>query len=47
MIIDHYFESLGTQTKFLPTNKLKKGTYTIELEVDDKKLSQEFVVTDL
>ena len=44
MIIDRYYETLGTQIKLLPTNKLKKGTYQIELELDGKKLKQEFVV---
>lgn len=43
-LIDHYSESLGTQTKYLPTNKLEKGTYFVELELGEKKLRQEFVV---
>ena len=43
-LIDHFSESLGTQTKYLPTNKLAKGTYFVELELGEKKLRQEFVV---
>lgn len=43
-LIDHYSESLGTQIKYLPTNKLAKGTYFVELELGEKKLRQEFVV---
>jgi len=42
ILLDHFSESIGTQTKNLPTNKLAKGTYFVEL--GDKKLRQEFVV---
>ncbi|CAH0995620.1 hypothetical protein EMA8858_01744 [Emticicia aquatica] len=44
-LIDHFSETLGTQIKYLPTNKLKKGTYWVELELDGKKLRQEFTVS--
>jgi PA14 domain/F5/8 type C domain len=43
-ILDHYFENLGTQTKLLPTNKLAKGTYWIELEVDKTILKEQILV---
>nr|WP_299416147.1 hypothetical protein [uncultured Emticicia sp.] len=44
VLLDHFSESIGTQTKYLPTNKLAKGTYFVELELSEKKLRQEFVI---
>ena len=44
ILLDYFSESIGTQTKNLPTNKLAKGTYFVELELGDKKLRQEFVI---
>jgi hypothetical protein len=32
VLLDHFSESIGTQTKYLPTNKLAKGTYFVEHE---------------
>jgi PA14 domain len=43
-LIDYYSENIGTQTKLLPTSKLAKGTYWIELIVDDKPIRQQFLV---
>ena len=43
-LIDHFSESLGTQTKLVPTTKMEKGKYFVELEIDSKKLRQEFIV---
>ena len=45
-IIDHYFENLGTQIKLLPTNKLPKGLYWIELDVAGKVLRQQMEIKD-
>ena len=44
LLIDHYSENIGTQTKFLPTNKLAKGIYWIELEVDSKVLREQVLI---
>jgi hypothetical protein len=44
LLIDHYSENIGTQTKFLPTNKLAKGIYWIELEVDKKILKEQVLI---
>jgi hypothetical protein len=43
-IIDDYYQNLGTQTKFLPTNKLSKGQYWVELKVDKEVLRESLVV---
>jgi hypothetical protein len=43
-LVDYYSENIGTQTKLLPINKLTKGTYWIELVVDDKPMRQQFLV---
>lgn len=43
-IIDHYYETLGTQTKFLPTQRLTNGTYWIELTVGETVLREKLVV---
>jgi hypothetical protein len=43
-LLDHFSERIGTQTTYLPTNKLAKGTYFVELELEDKKLIHEFVL---
>ena len=44
LLIDHYSENIGTQTKFLPINKLAKGSYWIELEVDKTILREPVLV---
>lgn len=44
LLIDHYFENLGTQTKLLPTNKLAKGVYWVVLEVDGKILKEQVLI---
>ncbi|MFN3850513.1 MAG: PA14 domain-containing protein [Spirosomataceae bacterium] len=43
-IIDQYYQNLGTQIKLLPTNKLQKGEYWIELTVDKEILREKLVV---
>jgi hypothetical protein len=43
-IVDEYYENLGTQIKYLPTGKLSKGTYIIELTVNGNQLKETFVV---
>ncbi|WP_337042773.1 PA14 domain-containing protein [Emticicia sp. 17c] len=45
-LIDSYYESLGTQIKLLPTNKLQKGLYWIELEVSGKILKEKLEIKD-
>jgi hypothetical protein len=44
-LIDHYFENLGTQIKLLPTNKLPKGLYWIELDYAGKVLREQLDLT--
>ncbi|RYU93097.1 PA14 domain-containing protein [Emticicia agri] len=44
-IIDRYFENLGTQIKLLPTNKLPKGIYWIELAYAGKVLREQLDLT--
>lgn len=44
LLVDHYSENIGTQTKLLPTNKLTKGIYWIELEVDEKVLREQILI---
>jgi hypothetical protein len=43
-IIDDYYQNLGTQIKYLPTGKLAKGEYWIELEVNESILKEKIVV---
>ncbi len=43
-IIEGNFEILGTQVKNLPTNRLPKGTYTIELIVNGNTVKESFSV---
>lgn len=43
-LIDSYYETIGTQTKLLPTNKLPKGTYWVELTVDKNVLTEKFTL---
>ncbi len=43
-IIDDYYQNLGTQTKFLPTNKLPKGQYWVELKAGEEILRESLVV---
>lgn len=43
-IIDDYYQNLGTQIKYLPTGRLSKGAYAIELTVNDAKINQQFMV---
>jgi uncharacterized FlaG/YvyC family protein len=45
-IIDSYYETLGTQTKLLPTTRLPKGLYWIELDYAGKILREQFEVKD-
>ncbi|RFS17221.1 PA14 domain-containing protein [Emticicia sp. C21] len=45
-IIDSYFENLGTQIKLLPTSKLPKGLYWIELDYAGKVLKEQLEVKD-
>ena len=44
LLIDEYQENLGTQTKLIPTTKLKKGRYEIELIIIKNKVSEFFEV---
>ena len=37
-IIDDYYQNLGTQIKMLPTGKLEKSEYWVELEVNESIL---------
>lgn len=43
-IVDHYIENIGTQTKFLPINKLAKGSYWIELVTSNSILREQILV---
>ena len=43
-IIDDYYQNLGTQTKFLPINKLPNGQYWVELKVNKEILRESLVV---
>lgn len=43
-IIDAYYENLGTQIKYVPTAKLEKGTYHIELTINGNQVKESFVV---
>ena len=43
-LINHFFENLGTQTKLLPTNRLAKGIYWVELEVDGTVLREKLII---
>ncbi|RFS16567.1 PA14 domain-containing protein [Emticicia sp. C21] len=44
-LIDSYFENLGTQVKLLPTNKLPKGIYWIELTYAGKVMKEQLDLT--
>ena len=43
-IIDDDYQNLGTQIKFLPTNKLPKGSYWVELTANNAQVRQPLVV---
>ncbi|WP_169704866.1 3-coathanger stack domain-containing protein [Runella slithyformis] len=43
-IIDDYYQNLGTQVKYLPVARLPQGKYTVELTVNDTKITQQFAV---
>lgn len=43
-IIDDYYQNLGTQVKYLPVTRLPQGKYTVELTVNDTKITQQFAV---
>ncbi|SOE21392.1 F5/8 type C domain-containing protein [Spirosomataceae bacterium TFI 002] len=45
-ILDHYFQNLGTQIKYIPTQRLADGTYTIELQIGNDTVKENFVVGD-
>ncbi|MFT4735360.1 MAG: hypothetical protein ACI9K1_002321, partial [Arcticibacterium sp.] len=42
IIIDSYYQNLGTQIKYIPTNRLKAGTYTIELKINGNVVTEIF-----
>ena len=43
-VIDDYYQNLGTQTKFLPVNKLPNGQYWVELKAGKEILRESLVV---
>ena len=43
-IIDDDYQNLGTQIKYLPTARLPKGGYKVELTANETKVSQPFMV---
>ncbi|WP_428660492.1 PA14 domain-containing protein [Runella sp.] len=43
-IIDDYYQNLGTQVKYLPTARLSKEKYVVELTANETKISQAFTV---
>ncbi len=43
-IIHDFYQNLGTQIKLLPTNKLPKGQYWVELQADKEILRESLVV---
>jgi hypothetical protein len=43
-LIDHFYQSLGTQIKYLPIQRLPKGIYWIELTVNETVLREQLVV---
>jgi hypothetical protein len=43
-LIDSYSEIIGTQSKILPTTKLPKGTYWVELTVNKNVLTEKFTL---
>lgn len=43
-ITDHFYQNLGTQIKYIPTQKLADGTYTIELQIGTETLKESFEV---
>ncbi|MCR9065108.1 MAG: PA14 domain-containing protein [Cytophagales bacterium] len=44
VIIDNDYEILGTHMKYLPTNRLSKGRYVIELNIDGNVVKEQFDV---
>ncbi|KPM48948.1 PA14 domain-containing protein [Jiulongibacter sediminis] len=44
IILDEELEVLGTYTKYLPTNRLPKGTYKVELKINTNLLQESFEV---
>ncbi len=45
-LIDEHYDILGTHRKYIPTGKLKKGTYVVELQINESTLKESFVVED-
>jgi hypothetical protein len=43
-IIDDFYQNLGTQIKMLPTGKLAKGDYWVELQVNESVLKEKITV---
>jgi hypothetical protein len=43
-LIDYFYQNLGTQIKYLPTQRLPKGLYWIELTVNETVLREQLVV---
>ncbi|MGR3811823.1 PA14 domain-containing protein [Jiulongibacter sp. NS-SX5] len=43
-IIEDELEILGTYTKYIPTNRLRRGTYTVELTINDNLITETFEV---
>jgi hypothetical protein len=43
-LLEGYQENLGTQTKLIPTQKLKKGKYQIYLKINDIELIEDFEI---
>jgi PA14 domain len=43
-LIDHYIENIGTHKKWLPVNKLPKGTYWVELTVEKNVMKEKLVL---
>lgn len=43
-LIDRFYENLGTHVKYLPTQRLQKGIYWIELTVGETVLREQLVI---
>ncbi|MFT6479660.1 MAG: hypothetical protein ACJAVP_002812 [Spirosomataceae bacterium] len=43
-LIDYFYQNLGTQIKYLPTQRLPRGLYWIELTVNETVLREQLVV---
>lgn len=43
-LIEHFYENLGTQIKYLPTGRLAKGNYAVELTANDTKITEPFAI---